>query len=709
MVTVDDTLKILDFGLASLSDTQPSKQGSPVKGTPAYMSPEQIRGEAVDTASDLFSLGMVCYFLLTGKHPFEMESMEGVQKQITTDEPPPLSHFRKDLPSGWQAVINRCLAKNKAERYTSMAQLGEALKALSPWRHSTTEQNPKPGSRNPLKLLWIAIAVMGIAGFGYFFLTQKTEPSVQSERSQASGLAVLPFENTSGDPLLQVFCDGLAASLSERFAKSPEPASPLWIVPTTEIYRMKQSDPASIHRKFGVDRVLTGQVSRADKGIHLVLRLHHPGGNGLLGEGRLSIPDENLFSANRRVFEQAASLLGWPLPATTKDADPAPAVSGAYEAYLYGLGYLYRRSQEGNLDRAVTSFQNALAQDPQYVSARVGLAEAYLLQWRVSDDPKWLDEAMAQIQPVFKDHPFHGGSRVVLGKILTHRGNYQEAVPPFQEALALEPGNAAAAYGLARLYQLQGRAEDAEKLYLDTLMKHPNDWVGHRGLGIFYFRQGHYQKAENRFRKLVSLAPQNNAGYYNLVGALQAQGKSDEALAISRQSLKVQPSVWAYSNMGTALFYQGKFDEAVTVFEKAAQMRPSHYLLWGNLADAYRWSSAPKDKANETYQRAIALVRKALTVNSDDPYHLSSLLLYLAKSGQKQEAGSLLKDLTVPTDIQLIFELAQVHELMGDRDQALKFLQLAIDGNFGMDNITNDPELANLRQDPRFQTMLNSE
>jgi serine/threonine-protein kinase len=160
-------------------------------------------------------------------------------------------------------------------------------------------------------------------------------------------------------------------------------------------------------------------------------------------------------------------------------------------------------------------------------------------------------------------------------------------------------------------------------------------------------------------------------------------------------------STWA--NLGTSRYFQGQYHDAVRAMEKAVELAPGRYLYWGNLGDSYRWAKGLETKARGAYEKAIRLVREQLALTPNDR-HRSSLAVYLVKSGDT--AGALAElarlELARQTDKGTLFKVALVYELAHDRNRALAVLARAIREGYSMHEITNEPELAALRLDPRY-------
>lgn len=179
MLTDDGVLKVMDFGAVKILDRQQSMDlttAGTVVGSPHYMSPEQIRGVAVDGRSDQFSLAVIAYQLLAGKRPFAAESLAAILYQIAEEQPAPLSSLRSDLPAATDVVFNRALAKKQADRYPTCSAFAEDLNAaihvvsnvvsnvVSSTVVSSTESAARSGGESGKKSRWwIAAGVAALA------------------------------------------------------------------------------------------------------------------------------------------------------------------------------------------------------------------------------------------------------------------------------------------------------------------------------------------------------------------------------------------------------------------------------------------------------------------------------------------------------------------------------------------------------------------
>ncbi len=599
----------------------------------------------------------------------------------------------KQAPRALRALIDRCDAGEPPE---SAAQVASALRAL-------IEANDRPPASAKARAVWLLAAALAATALwlGWRQSAWRTRPAVLEPDLI---LAALPLANPADDPMIQVFCDGLSAALNHRLTDLDQSGPGWWVVPVEEIRRMEQRSLADVHRKFGADRVIAGEVILEDGSFHIELALLDPESGEALANERIVAPQDALFSLRTQAAEKALAMLGLN-PADQPESAPT-AISTAYERYLYGLGYLYRYGEGDNIARAVEAFEAAIVLDPQFTAAYVQLSESCVLQWWSLKEPRWLERAQKNAERAAALDPRHISAWIALGAVHNERGRYDEAIAIFRRALNIQPHNARALIGLAAAWHGSGQPEEAEAAHRQAVAHHPNNVAVFLHLGFFYFRNGQFEQAAEAFRQGAAAAPQNYIAQRNLGGALYALARYDEALAALRAALALKPSASVHSNIGSVLFVQGKYAEAVEAFEAAVKLSPNRYLLWGNLADAYRWSPERRDLAPDAYRRAIALLQEVVALREKDPGLNMDLAVYWAKLGDADRARQAVAEVDLGSDPYLHLERSLVAELTGDRDAALDYLREALTRNLAPAEVAADPEFAALRADPRYRDLL---
>jgi tetratricopeptide (TPR) repeat protein len=230
-------------------------------------------------------------------------------------------------------------------------------------------------------------------------------------------------------------------------------------------------------------------------------------------------------------------------------------------------------------------------------------------------------------------------------------------------------------------------------------------------LGVFYFDRSRYSDAETPFQRVVELTPDNYKAWYNLGALHLTLGKYDLAEKEFHKSIDLQAGPGGYLGLAAVYSAQGKYRESAETNEKALALGPNSYVAAGNLADAYRWTPELADKAPGMYRQAIENVDRALLTNPKDAYALSCRALYWANLGnQKQAMEDIEKARAIaPSEARHLYQWAVIEEIGHHRERALKALSEAMRAGYSSNEIDRAPELADLRRDPRFQKLTQSQ
>jgi tetratricopeptide (TPR) repeat protein len=382
----------------------------------------------------------------------------------------------------------------------------------------------------------------------------------------------------------------------------------------------------------------------------------------------------------------------------------------SYILYREGQEYLSRYDRKGNLDQAIEDFQKVIARDDHNAAAHAALAKAYWLKLvGESKDPIWRERALPMARRAVELDNDLAMAWVSLGLVNYSVGKLDEAAENFNRALRLEPLNADAYYGLAKVAEAQKNSGAAESAYRKAVEIRP-DRMYYDELGGLYYRTGRTREAMRAFQKSIELAPDSYYGYSNLGAAYYAEGDLAQAATQFQKALQIQPDSTLYGNLGNLYFAQGFYEQSVEAFEKALAMPggANSYVQWGNLGDACRWTPDKKERAREAYLRGIQLIREELRSKPEDVTLRSRLALYLARRGDRDEALKELARLeaTAGKDARAEYRMLGAYEALGARDKALAALGQALRGGFPREEIRMDPELLSLRSDPRYHELV---
>jgi serine/threonine-protein kinase len=739
MLTPTGRVKILDFGVArhvpapaesgdaATMDTR-EYDSSAISGTPAYMAPEVLLQQDTDTRADIFSMGILFYEALAGRHPFLASSVIATSDRILHEEPQPISFYNRNVPPELERIVAKMMAKPREERYATAADLLVDLKALARAHASggPTPVHVTPASASraaegvaprpmrwpaPTLLLAAAVVLPLLALLAVLLVPTLRERLFRPEGGQPAlpgtkNVAVLPFKAIGESAQSQAYCDGLTETLTVKLTQLTA-AHALQVVPSSEVRTRRVSSPEEARRELGVNLVLQGTYHQVGENVRVNFALVDTSTLRQVRADSFDLPLRDPFAVEERVVSGSLDMLGIrPGPADSRVlAAHGTQVSTAQQLYTEARGYLLNYDKPENIEQAIGLFQRALDLDPNFAQARAGLGDAYWQKFRTTKQARWVPPARAACERSLALAPGLAAGEICLARIETGTGKYEAAVQRFQRALEIEPTNDEAYRGLADAYDRLNRPDDAEKTYRRAIELRPNYWAGYNWLGAFYFNRGRYADAAKMFTRVVELAPENARGHNNLGGAMLALGRQKEAIVAFEKSLSIRPNANAASNLGTLyFFFQDDYARAAKAFEQALTFNSDDYTLWGNLGAARKWAGDAAG-AHEAYQKAAALAEAARKLNPRDAKVLADLAEYYASLDDPARAKPLIERALnlAPDNHQVLFQAAVLNELyFQQRDAALRLLSRAVKQNHPWDEIERSPALRHLRDDPRF-------
>ncbi len=719
MLTAKGRVKILDFGIArqlpSPEAPTTSESASPgaLRGTPAYMSPEALLGNEPDARTDIFSLGVVLYETLAGRHPFLAESFVATSDRILHERPVSLRRLNRRVPAKLERLITRMLAKDPAERVASAEHLLEDLRQVEadtarPRRLDLAWATRTAGRRTATVVIFTALVSVLLAVFGPAVLRNFRRNPAPSGLPQQRRLAVLPPVAVDGSPATASFTGNLAAGLNTGLARLIERYS-LQVISAAEIRAKNVTTPEEALKEFGAGLILETSVEQSKGDLRVAYFLMDAATRRQLRGDTITEPAGGAdFSgdAATRILASVESELA------ARESDWARSYGtsqpAAYDYFWRGRLFLLDYQDPKNVESAIAVFKYALERDPQFALAHAGLGEACLRRFEETKDPGWVPQALQACRSAVLNGPELPHGHACLGMVYNDTGRYEEAITAFGRALSLDPNYVEALQGQARAYEMLRRPEQAEQTYRQALRLRPGYWGGYRDIGQLYYRQGRYAEAAAMFQRVIDLAPENPKGYISLGGMDYQQGRWEEARALFEKSLTVRPTYEAYNNLATLYFFQVRnYTKAARMFEKVLEFNDTNYFVWGNLAAAYYWAPGERGRAPATYERAARMAEEQRAINPRDPKLLCDLADYYAMLGKRQKALPLLQDALAlaPNDVQLMFSAGDTYEQLGRRDESLTLIGKALQHGFPLEVVERSPGLAKLNADPRFVAM----
>ncbi len=395
MLRADGYLKVLDFGLAKLTEQRAAQTDAPtlmmtdagvVMGTARYMSPEQARGLPIDARTDIWSLGVVLYEMVTGRAPFEGTTTTDTIVSILEREPLPLAQVSPEIPAELQRIVTKALAKKQEERYQTAKDLAADLKRLKRDLEagaSSVPLQPMPvvgTSRRVFARAWfitlVGVLALGLAVAGYLFCGRFfTEKAPEASAGQIT-LAVLPFRILNKEAEDISFLSlGFPDAIITRLANVRQ----IRLRPTSAIlpYENQNVDAKEAGRVLASDYVVMGTVQKAEENLRVSVQLVRVSDGAPIWGERYDKPRAGLLELQDSIAGQVAAALKIKMTAAEQERllRRYTENAAAYESYLQGRSHLSRSTQEEAL-AAVEKFENALRLDPNYAPAYAGLARA---------------------------------------------------------------------------------------------------------------------------------------------------------------------------------------------------------------------------------------------------------------------------------------------------------------------------------------------
>ena len=625
IITEHDEVKIVDFGLAKLAgQTRLTKEGMTV-GTIAYMSPEQAHGNEVDHRSDIWSLGVILYEMVTGQLPFKGEYEQAIIYSLINEEPLPVSVLNEDISQELESIVQKCLTKNPDERYQTIEELLIDFKPFSTEAAVSIDES----ILGILKRLWrkknfrrisVAVTILVTLMIIYILFWPKI-----TETTPVS-IALLPLESITKDPDQEWFTDGMTDALITDLAR----ISGLRIISRSSVMKYKDANKTAseIADELGVAYVIEGSVMKTENRVKISTRLIDVSNDEYLWAENYERNFKDIFSLQSEVARAIARQIKvklTPLEQTLlgnkREVNPE-----AHEAYLKGQLHWYKLSPQG-LETALRYFELALEKDPNYALAHAGIA----LVWggRVQmgfipyseAGPKVkaaaakaleLDSTLVEVhhtlavvrtwkewdwegaETAFRKaialNPNYPDARAYFSHFLNFIGRPEEAMVQIERALELDPFNSLfqALYGMDLNYL--HRYDDAIALLRNALKMAPNDPVVRSTLKNSFHLKGMYKEALEEWKVFYAArgdreAEETLARGYLEDGYLGAMLRVAEMMEKRSRTTYVTP--W---QIGTLYTRAGKNNKALDWLEKAFEAHDANvpYLSVDPLFDDLR-------------------------------------------------------------------------------------------------------------------------
>ncbi len=671
MITGEGHAKILDFGLAKLvepTDQKPERQldlgeadtnvltphSTPgtVLGTAGYMSPEQAQGKLkeIDHRSDIFSFGCVLYEAATRRRAFEGQDALDSLHKIVHAPTPLIKETNATAPEELQRIVRRCLAKDRDDRYQTIRdvaiELRDLRRELERAAIDTTAQpagsHTTAGPDGEIKTVETASAQAGSAtapistpasnaqyfvsrirhhklavacaalllvvvgvGLALFWRARNTEVAIES-------IAVLPFENKSGNADSEYLSDGLAESLIYRLTQLPN----LKVTPTSVAfrYRGKAADAAKVGNELGVNAVLMGRIIQRGDTLTISAELVDVRYSKLLWGEQYDRKMSDLLATQREIAREIVEKLKLKVSGDEKGlAKHYTESNEAYQLYLRGRFYWNKRTEEA-MRKSLEYFQQAIEKDPGFALAYSGLADAYILLGAADAsagmpgtealpkaktatlkaleidqtlaephvslahikyyyDRDWVT-AESEYKRAIELNPNYPTAPQWYAVFLMSAGRFDEALAQIRRAQDLDPLSLPINMVLGWVFLNARQYDQGVEQLRKTLEMDPNFILTHHRLGLIYEQQKKYPEAIAEFKQVVNLSNGKPLGISALARAYALSGKRVEAQKILAELVELSEQRYV-SHASIAMIYTalGDKDQAFAWLDQADKAR----------------------------------------------------------------------------------------------------------------------------------------
>ena len=702
---------VSDFGLAkSLEQETGMTRSGEFLGTPRYMAPEQVQGSKIDHRADLYALGLILYEMVTGDVPFHADTTLQLMYQRVHEAPKSPKTLNPELPEWMVRVIMKCLERDPQQRYQTAAEILHDLEAGTAPPSSTVQiALPSIGISISRKWLAVAAAVLVLAALLAVPAVRQRifgGAGVEQQVIPAKHVAVLPLKLIGEPAGLAYIGEGVVEAITAKLFHLKD----VQIASGSALAKIQADTPLpEAANALGANLIVSGNLQAEGDKIRLVLNLDDVAAGKRLWTQEFSGVKQDLLTLEDNAYSKLVAALS--VKASSEEiaragAHPTENVD-AYELYLKGRNAMHGEVDASAVKAAIKDYEQALQRDPAFALAYSGIADASLRMYINTKDGTWAQKALGAAQQAQNTGESLPEVHFVLGSVYTATGKTAEAVAELTRALQLAPNSDDGYRRLGDAYRAAGNKDQAIKAYQKAVEINPYYWHNYNTLGLAYLRYGKNDEAVAALKRVTQLAPKNGLGYLSLGNAYYRQGKWEEAISAYKQSVEVEPNFQGYSNLGTTFFFHKRYAEAAPGFEKAVELEPQHQDALGNLADSYRWAGE-KQKAADTYNKAIALASRDLQVNPRDASTMADLALYYAKTGRTSQGLQYIKRARAiaPTDIGYIYFEGVVQCLAGNTGESLASLRTALEKGYPVREAINDPEFDGLRSHPDFQRVI---
>ena len=729
MITDKGQVKIMDFGLAKVGQGIQLTREKSTLGTVAYMSPEQARGDEVDHRTDIWSFGVVLYEMLSGGLPFKGDYEQAVIYSILNEEP----KTSDNLPTGFNSIIRKALAKKPEERYQSATEIiadltdlkNEASEGTDTESSRTIRPEIKKNGKWYVPAAIISLGVILLAG--YFYINNKSKGTTTANERKM--IVVLPFENL-GAPDDEYFADGITGEITSKLSG----LSGLGVIARSSAMQYKNTEKSlkQIGEELGVQYVLEGTVqwgklSDGKKRIRVNPELVNIENSTQMWSKPYEAEFSSAFTLQSEIAATVAEALNLKLVKSEQKSLESNITnnSAAYDTYLKARYYSQDIHSEKNSRIAVELLENAIKLDSSFAAAYAALSTVHSnMYWsyfeRTNEN---LRRSKVNAQKALLINSDLAEAHVAMGDYYYHGIlDYESALHEYEKAISLNPNLVDSYNGIAFVLRRQGKMRKTIEYLEKTFELDPRDYITVLSIGETYNLLREYEKSIPYFDKANLLAPEAIPPYETKARSyLLAVGDTQKARSIIQNARERKIGLDSYL-FSVSLYYcdilDRDFNAALKQIKGVKETDDQYYYKPEDLylAEAYRFLKN-STLAEKHFLAAKKLLEEKIKQNPQDSRLYTSRGIACAGLGEKETAireGKHGYEL-LPISREAwrgsfrLLDLAKIYTMVGEPDLAIQALDELLSRPTDAISIALlkiDPTWDALRENPKFQEIL---